>query len=86
MIYLLWAKPFVTRTKNTLEIINEHTITFIGYCLITFSDMVALNEFKYQLGWAVIGMLFVNFIINTIVICSQMFNAIRVFLIALISS
>jgi len=50
IIFYLQVKPFKLNFMNTIEIINEATILFLSYFLLTFSDFNPDPQIKSSLG------------------------------------
>ena len=62
------VRPFANPALNFIECFNEGCLLLEGYGLIFISDIVDDNEFKWEMGWAFIGLLIFNYLVNMLVI------------------
>lgn len=58
-------------SMNYLDIMNESTIMFVAYSTIPYSDYLADPYFKYDIGWLVIGVFFLNLAANVLFILGK---------------
>ena len=63
-IYLAVVRPFAIPALNFVECFNEICILVEGYGLLTISDVIDDYNFKWDIGWAFIALLLVNFVVN----------------------
>lgn len=63
--------PFTDRTFNYLDIFNECTIMIVAYATIPYSDYLIDPYFKYDIGWAVMGVFFMNLAANVLFIIGK---------------
>ena len=64
LVYLLVWMPFDTFYLNVVEIINEGSVFCCSYVLFLCTDVVLKKEQQYQIGWAIILIIFLNILIN----------------------
>ena len=60
--------PMHEKINNFLEILNESTFLTLTYLNFLFTDFVADIDMRYNVGWAFLGVLGVNVIINFAII------------------
>ena len=58
--YSAAVRPFINRSMNYLDIVNESTIMFVAYATIPYSDYLLDPYFKYDIGWVVIFVFLAN--------------------------
>jgi len=58
--YSAAVRPFINRSMNYLDIVNESTIMFVAYATIPYSDYLLDPYFKYDIGWVVIYVFLAN--------------------------
>jgi hypothetical protein len=71
-VYITSIKPFKVDINNQIEIFNEICIMAIGYILIMFTDYVGV-ESRYNGGWALIIIIIMNLLVNTIIMIKMTF-------------
>ena len=62
------VKPFTTKQKNMMEIINEIGVVISLYALVPLSDLVDSGKIKSDCGYAVLGIVSFMVIINLMVV------------------
>ena len=72
-IYLLHIKPFESILTYRLEVLNEVTLVLMTSCMLTFSDIIDDDKARNLIGWAVVGIFCLNFLINIIVMLVNTF-------------
>ena len=72
IVYLCAYKPQAMRKILYFEIYNEASILIISYLLIPFAlNSIEDPEFKFQIGWVIIGVISMNIIANWVnLICT----------------
>ena len=68
LIYLGQNQPWDNRFKNRMEMFNEWTVFQCSMLMMTFSPYVAEIEMQSFMGWAMIGTIVINSLINVMVI------------------
>jgi len=64
IIFLGWSKPFKLTFINNLELFNELAILAHTYMLVLFTDINDDGIFKAKLGWVIVGMTGLVFLVN----------------------
>ena len=64
LIYVGGFRPFQTKMKNRVDLVNEVFTTLCSYSLVTFSDFVPDKPTKYDSGWSIVGAVFFLMLFN----------------------
>ena len=56
--------PYDDLAQNRQESINEVTVTFGSYFLFMFTPWIVDEEFRYTLGWNLVGFIAANVVFN----------------------
>lgn len=72
MVYSFAFKPFTEPKSNYMDIFNEFTLMTISYMTLCYTDYNEDPYVKYQFGWKMLAVFFLNLLINIIYILSQM--------------
>ena len=67
IVFVIQVRPFETKFKNTLEILNEVCILVATYVILLFSDFVNDFDNRYNIGWFLTGFVALNIAANMIV-------------------
>lgn len=75
ILYIIKVQPFEIPRDNTIEIINELTIMFSYYASLgaITDDSNMSGELKYSLGFAMIGLVLLNIVLNFTIFLTSMF-------------
>ncbi|TNV87548.1 hypothetical protein FGO68_gene6265 [Halteria grandinella] len=77
LAYIMYARPFMERTLNSMEMFNEGCILIASYHTLIFSDGIPSDnageiiDFQYKAGWCLIGIVSVNVLVNMSVMVYQ---------------
>lgn len=77
LCYLLAVRPFTIPSLNHLETFNEACIYLCTLLSIMFSDLGSNGLLEYQIGWGVIGVVTLNFVVNIIVLAGENIKGLR---------
>ena len=64
--YVLHSKPYKVPAQNYSDLFNEFTVMSSGYFLFLFTDYLDDPVMSDHAGWALVGLLAFNIIINGI--------------------
>ena len=79
--YFGWSQPFKINLLNRLEMFNELAILAHTYMLILFTDINDDGIFKAKLGWVIVGMTGIVFLVNMIsIVCFILSTMIKKFI------
>jgi hypothetical protein len=76
--YLGAVQPFESPLLNYLDIFNEICLLGIGYHLTFFTEYESNFSIRYNVGWSVIMLTLLNFLVNAIVIFIESFIRLKV--------
>jgi hypothetical protein len=62
--YIFYVRPFTSKRKNYLEMLNEYGIFVASVSLMTFSEWVPRPEDQSFIGWYLIGITIAIILIN----------------------
>jgi hypothetical protein len=71
------VRPYTIPSLNHLETFNEACIYLCTLPSMMFSDLGSGGLLEYQLGWAVIGVVTLNVIVNIIVLAGENIKGLR---------
>ena len=64
LIYQGSIKPFIQRTKNHIEMINETAITIVTAHDLFFTELMATRSGRQLMGWSMIAVMLINAVVN----------------------
>jgi len=77
LCYLLSVRPFTIPSLNHLEVFNEACIYMCTLPAMMFTDLGNGGMLEYLLGWAVIGVVTLNVVVNIIVLAAENVKGLR---------
>jgi len=72
-------RPFLHPRENNLEIFNELSVLSVGIICFGFGPLIETGKVRYQLGWVVVAIVLLNFIVSTIVIVRECYVDVKKF-------
>ena len=75
--YLLGQRPHKSKNTRAFELYNELTILSVTYVLMMNADLVTDDMLRYNIGWALVGVIGINIIANIINVVISMIKKIR---------
>mmetsp|Transcript_35270 Transcript_35270/g.26309 ORF Transcript_35270/g.26309 Transcript_35270/m.26309 type:complete len:111 (+) Transcript_35270:932-1264(+) len=79
LLYLLYFQPFIKRSININETINEIFILICSYHVTLFTDYMSDPYAKNKVGWSLIVFCTINILMNIYKMLRQVFRKIRKF-------
>ena len=79
-MYIAVVRPFKDPMLYPVELSNEALLLLAGYSLLYYSDFngqQGFNEFKYNVGWMMIGLIVCLIIFNMIVILKKLASLLK---------
>jgi len=64
IVYLGWFRPFDSQGQNNIELVNCWMLHMIAYSLLLLVNLMPNPETEINLGWFVIAMVGLLFLIN----------------------
>ncbi len=72
LLYLCEFKPFITSEDRFIETLEELTVLIIACILPDFTDLYDDADMKWNLGWFIIAVIFLNLFVNMIILIKNM--------------
>ena len=79
--YIGVNRPLTLRYKNTLELFNEFFVVLISHSIFTFTDFVQDDEWKYIMGFYMIGLTSLSILLNFVVFMNSALHNLKLVLI-----
>jgi hypothetical protein len=76
-VYIGVNRPLILRYKNRLELFNEFIVVLISQVLFTFTDFVESEEWKYTMGFYMIGLICLSILVNFLVFLKAALNNLK---------
>jgi hypothetical protein len=73
LLYILSEKPHKNPKQGKLEVFNELTVSAACYWLFIFTDLCPDSTRRYQAGWAKVGIILTNLLVNVSVMMVESF-------------
>ena len=64
IIYVGWYQPFDTRAQNRIELTNSFLLQIFAYNLLLLANLLPNPEAEFKLGWSIITVIGLIFVIN----------------------
>jgi hypothetical protein len=77
LCYILSVRPFSSPALNQLEAFNEASIYMCSVPCLMFTEIGEGGMLEYQIGWAVIGVVTLNIVVNIIVLAVENVKGLR---------
>jgi hypothetical protein len=77
LCYILSVRPFRSPALNQLEVFNEASIYMCSVPCLMFTEIGEAGLLEYQIGWAVIGVVTLNIVVNIIVLAVENVKGLR---------
>lgn len=77
LCYILSVRPFTVPSLNRLEAFNEACIYMCSVPCLMFTEIGEGGVLEYQIGWAVIGVVTLNIVVNIIVLAAENVKGLR---------
>ena len=74
-IYIGYSEPFLSSSRNKLELFNEFQFALICYMTLVFTDFVPTVEQQYKGGWMMIVLVLNFFFINMAIVIKSLFKS-----------
>ena len=75
-IYIGYSQPFLSSSRNKLELFNEFHFASICYMTLIFTDFVPSVEQHYDGGWMLIALVLNYFFINMAIVIRSLLKSI----------
>ena len=62
--YTIASKPFANVILNFIDIFNELSLLCLSYHLLLYTDYLSDLQSQYSIGFSMIGLCLMNFLIN----------------------
>jgi hypothetical protein len=78
IVHLGNSRPFLTRSENRKELMNEFWIGVMSFCLILFSDFSNDKDFQYNIGgWFYVLLMVCTLLFNLSYLVGYLLNTIK---------
>lgn len=63
-MYMLYYRPFNSRSMLIFEVFNEGTLLTISYLLVVYCGILEIDELRYEVGWYIVVASLFNILVN----------------------
>ena len=79
LIYVAHYKPFSSRFRNRVEVVNEVFITLATFHFMLFTDFTKDVSTQFKIGWSLAAFIILHIMFNLGIVFKQMLNKLKLF-------